>query len=343
MISDTSFLANVVTLIHMLMKTNKNRRLIGFFACLFSLIYANAQNVTIGGLKYYLYPETHTAAINNGNTWTGELDIPSEIEYNGYIYTVNAMVFDAFEDCKDLTKVRIPQTIEQIIHHVLSDEPSIGGAVSPEYNNPFEGCTSLEIVFVDEDNSSFKSVDGVLFNKDGTELYCFPAGRTSESYIIPEGVASLGGDAFKNNINLVSVKLSETISRLCNGVFLGCSSLKTIDIPENVTQIGSFVFYGCNLSALIIRGILNDNSMNEELFYGMNESTKIYVPSTELNRYKGKFNRTFYPLEEYIDGIEQIKLHQLSISIFDLSGRRVSEAAMNKGLYIRNGKKIVRK
>ena len=30
-------------------------------------------------------------------------------------------------------------------------------------------------------------------------------------------------------------------------------------------------------------------------------------------------------------------------TIYDLSGRRVSESTMNKGLYIRNGKKLVRK
>ena len=47
--------------------------------------------VTIDGLKYYLSPDTHEAFVYNGNIWTGELIIPSEVSYNDETYFVNGL------------------------------------------------------------------------------------------------------------------------------------------------------------------------------------------------------------------------------------------------------------
>ena len=58
----------------------ERKSLMLFFACIFSLT-VSSENVTIDGLKYYLYTDTHEAAINYGSTCSGELVIPSEINY----------------------------------------------------------------------------------------------------------------------------------------------------------------------------------------------------------------------------------------------------------------------
>ena len=137
----------------------KNRclqlRLFTFLVCLLSLTYAKAQNVTIDGVNYYLFPDTREAAINNKNTCSGELIIPSEVNYDGETFTVTGMSDMAFDGC-ELTKVRIPKTIEHIIQHVLTDDPNIFGQSAPESvcMNPFQRCKSLEAIEVDEDNPS---------------------------------------------------------------------------------------------------------------------------------------------------------------------------------------------
>ena len=41
---------------------------------------------------------------------------------------------------------------------------------------------------VDEDNEFYKSIEGVLFSKDGKELCCYPHGRPYDTYVIPDGV-----------------------------------------------------------------------------------------------------------------------------------------------------------
>ena len=74
-----------------------------------SLISVNAQKVKIDGLNYYLFEDTHEAVIDVDNTWTGELDIPSAVSCNGETYTVNGISWNAFYNCKKLTKVKIPK------------------------------------------------------------------------------------------------------------------------------------------------------------------------------------------------------------------------------------------
>ena len=133
------------------------------------------EEVTIDGLKYILSTESHLAKIENSNSWTGELDIPEKVTYNNEDYTVIAIDWLAFDFCYTLTKVRIPKTVLLITHYAGRDA----------CKNPFRGCSNLVSIEVDEDNPAMCSVDGVLFSKDKTQLYCYPAGKKQKRYEIP--------------------------------------------------------------------------------------------------------------------------------------------------------------
>ena len=259
----------------------------------------DGKKVACDGLRYYLFQDTDKAAIDEGNTWSGELELPSEISYTSVfnfkgeeVYHVNSISHKAFQNCKELTKVRIPKEIENIITYVLSVDEMVGSV--PDDMNPFKGCTALESIEVDEDNPALKSVDGILFNKDGSKLYAYPAGKKAESYIV----------------------------------------------PEDVTWVGMNAFNGCTLDALVIRGILDSSCMSQSLFRGLNESAKLYVQSSEMDRYKDIFPGTILPLEDYQSGIQApTSLKDQSHPIYDLNGQRIDQP--KKGIYIQNGKKIV--
>ena len=330
---------------------------------MFSLAYVNAQNVTIDGLIYYLYPETHEAALIDGNKWSGELDIPPEVTYNGELFVVNGMIWFAFKDCTELTKVRIPKTIDHIIHHVLSDDDRTG-AVSPDYMNPFLRCSSLESIVVDEENPSMSSDDGVLFSKDKTQLYCYPGGKQEEEYTIPETVTWVGADVFSSNpylstltipnsvtyissgicsncVNLKTVKLSENITHIPAYSFDKCESLSFLDIPESVQGFGESVFRWTHFEKIVIRGTF-PNGLRNDTFAIMDDATILYVQQSEINKFKKVFHGTVLPLEEYTSDINQMKIHQPSAIVYDLQGRRLT-GAPGKGLYIQNGRKKVAK
>jgi len=252
----------------------QSKRLALFWVFILSAVCVNAQNVTIDGLNYYLYPETHEAAVNV-STWSGELDIPSEVKYNEETFTVTGIRQLAFDGCNELTKVRIPKTIDHVVHHVLTDDPNIVGSGDNTCMNPFYRCRALESIEVDEENPIFKVVDGVLFSKDGTGLYCYPAGVRSEKYVVPECVTWIGGVAFGYNNHLVTVELPATIE--LHSTFWGCTRLEKINLPENLTYISAYMFTDCSSlkSIEIPSGVTN---MGESVFRGCSSLESIVLP-----------------------------------------------------------------
>ena len=134
---------------------------------------------------------------------------------------------DAFFDCTSLASIEIPDGVTSI------------GAYA------FNGCTSLASITVADNNQSYCDVDGVLFNKDKTELVQYPAGKTSASYSIPNSVTEIRWNAFSGCTSLTSVVIPDGVTSIDDSTFDGCTSLASITIPDSVTSIGEYAFYGC--------------------------------------------------------------------------------------------------
>ena len=294
--------------------------------------------VEIDGLKYYLDEDLYEATVANNNQWTGELEIPSAVDYDGKTYSVTYISYLAFDNCKSLTKVRIPKNVKDIYHY----------AGFEDCKNPFIGCVNLEAIEVEEGSEYMCSENGVLFNHDMTILYSYPGGAKSTSYSIPRGVAKMGLYTFSGNASLKSVTMPNTITtgggstfsgcssleevklsdnltqlypymfmdctqlktvdippsikRISNEAFMGCTSLKKLNVPASVTAIGYMVFAGCSFEELVIRGILKkdgwDNYYGWDIFKGLAESSVVYVPATEVEECKKYFSGVVLPLED---------------------------------------------
>ena len=312
----------------------------------------NTPTVTIGGLMYKLNKQKLSAMVANGNKWEGELVIPEQVTHEGETYTVDRIEWCGFQYCTTLTKVWIPKTVTDIVHYALWDE----------CKNPFYGCTSLESIEVDEANPSMCSVDGVLFSKDRTRLYCYPAGARNESYTVPQSVTWLGMDAFARNAYLLSVEVPNSVTFISAGTFSGCrnlnavklsknirhiaaytfencNNLRFLDIPESVTSFGEGVFRWSPLDMILIRGTFPEG-LRDDTFYFMSESTVIYVQASEVSKFKSVFQGTVLSLEDYTNGITTLAVESDQEPLYyDLQGRRLSEKPQH-GLYIKNGKKV---
>lgn len=200
--------------------------------------------VTIDGLKYYLYSQS--AVVDWGNTSSGVLMIPSEVNYNGKKYIVKGMAAGAFTRSTKLTKVIIPKTIDEIVHHVLN---GMNGAISPDYMNPFARCTALESIEVDKDNPFMCSVDGVLFSKDKTRLYAYPAGAKRESYTISETITWIGANAFAFSQNLSTLFFRGTVTGdIPEDAFEGMNTTTVIYVQQSEIEKVQKVFPGTVLA-----------------------------------------------------------------------------------------------
>jgi uncharacterized repeat protein (TIGR02543 family) len=121
--------------------------------------------------------------------------------------------------------------------------------------------------------------------------YNYMKGKASlTSIILPDGVTSIGENAFSYCPNLTSIMLPDGLISIGNRAFLECVRLTSINIPNGVTYIGSIVFGGCrNLTAINIpNGI---TSIEPSTFTGCNSLTSINVPDGVTAIGSGAFAR----------------------------------------------------
>ncbi|WP_400219631.1 leucine-rich repeat protein, partial [Methanomethylophilus alvi] len=162
----------------------------------------------------------------------------------------------------------------------------IGNGVTSIGSYAFSGCTSLASIVVSEGNTAYCSVDGVLFSKDMKTLVQYPAGRPDDSYIIPDGVTSIGQYAFRGCTSLVSVTIPDGVTSIGSNAFSGCTSLVSVTIPDSVTSIGDEAFYRCSslTSVTLPDGV---TSLGSNAFSGCSSLASITIPDsvTSIGQY----------------------------------------------------------
>jgi len=120
-------------------------------------------------------------------------------------------------------------------------------------------------IIVENHNSNFLSIDGVLFDKKIQNLITYPAGKKTEKYIIPS-----------------------TVITISDGAFSGCEYLVNITIPFSVTTIGSSVFSDCdNLNSIAIGNNVRFSGFYQhgdfhDVYYRAKQSAGIYIKRNGL-------------------------------------------------------------
>ena len=163
--------------------------------------------------------------------------------------SVTSIGSSAFSGCSSLSSVTIPNSVTSIGDSAFENCSSLSSVTIPDSvtsikGNPFSGCSGLTDITVSEQNKNYSSEDGVLFNKDKTELVSYPS-RKNKSYNIPTSVTSIGDSAFKKCSSLSSVTIPDGVTSIGSSAFSGCNSLSSVTIPDGVTSIESYAFFGC--------------------------------------------------------------------------------------------------
>lgn len=143
--------------------------------------------------------------------------------------------------------------------------PSTVKTAGSEYYGVVENLVNLEEIIVDEDNPYLSSVDGVLYNKEKTELIAYPANKSGSTYNIPETVTIVRGLAFGFTKQLEEVNIPNTVTSLGRSCFAQ-SSIKRLVVPESVETIETYLCYKCpNLAYVEINsdGYIDYNAFQE--------------------------------------------------------------------------------
>ncbi len=189
----------------------------------------------------------------------------------------------AFSDCTGLTSVTFSNSVTTIGHSAFSGCTGLTSIIIPKSvttigDSAFGYCTSLNEYIVSEYNPSYKSIDGVLFSKDGAMLIAYPYSK-SDTYTIPNNVTIIGNDAFKYCKGLTTITIPNSVTSIGNFAFSSCTGLTSITIPKSVTKIGSFAFTSC--TGLTSITIPNSISTIEELtFASCKGLTSVTIPNS---------------------------------------------------------------
>ena len=156
----------------------------------------------------------------SGCTSLETVTIPASVTYVGN---------SAFYGCTSLKSVTVPESVTYIGGYAFAECYSLKYADIPANvtgigTSPFCNCRSLENINIDEANKCYTTVDGVLYDKDKTELINYPAGKKDSSYVIPEGIRTIREKAFYGCLNLCELTIPDSVTEIESGAF-ECSSL----------------------------------------------------------------------------------------------------------------------
>jgi hypothetical protein len=157
---------------------------------------------------------------------------------------------------------------------------TISGSVTNIVGPPFDFCNGITNIEVSATNPAYVSLNGVLFDKAEDVLVQYPPGITNVSYIIPNGVTTIQGDAFSGCTSLADLTLPDSVTNIGDwGTFLGCSRLASLVIPNGVTSIPDDAFSYCtSLATIVIPDTVTNIGM--DAFTSCSNLTSVTIPDS---------------------------------------------------------------
>ena len=138
--------------------------------------------------------------VNNLAEIRVDKDNTEYISQDGVLYTKDMMSLIKYPPTKKEEEYIIPASVKSII-------PSFDNIEYDEYCTSFSNEKNLKNIYVDKNNQYFKSLDGVLYSKDGSILVRYPGAREETMYSIPDEVTSIWDTAFDDNRDRLTLEV----------------------------------------------------------------------------------------------------------------------------------------
>ena len=128
---------------------------------------------------------------------------------------------------------------------------------------------NLENINVDINNTAYISTDGILFNKNKTELLVYPMGKKDTFYKVLEGIEKITKNAFNGNMNLEEITIASTVNDIASNALKG-NNLYRISAEAENTTFKSFddILYKIGNNGTVALAVPRNITGDIELLYG---------------------------------------------------------------------------
>ena len=219
------------------------------------------------------------------STYKGDISIPSFIttgQNDDSTFRVVEIDQNAFYGCSEVTSIDIPYSVLRIV------------------DGAFKGCSGIKKFTVNENNQSYKDVDGILFSKDNKMLIKYPAKKETAEYVISEEVAIICTEAFMDNAFLRKVSVGNFVTAISDNSFKNCSALEEVELGGNVRIIGAESFKNCPKLMLVNAHGMWPAHCPNVFDEAAKQNAKLYVPRGQVMNYKRRLEwRDFKNVQEY--------------------------------------------
>lgn len=155
----------------------------------------------------------------------------------------------------------LPEGIKYVSGDAFDDSNLVTLNLPSTFCNMIDGysfmakCTGLKAINIASNNPKYKSVDGLVYSKDGDTLLLCPKGKTG-TVAIANGTKRVEHAAFYKHTQITQIDIPEGVTDFSVLALYGLERLETINIPSTLTgELG----YGAEQPALTAINVAEDN------------------------------------------------------------------------------------
>ena len=270
--------------------------------------------------------------------------------------SVTSLGDECFYDCWGLTAITIPSSVTKLGNNCFTACSGLESIVVESGNTVYDSREDCNAIIETATNTMITGCRNTKIPNSVTSLgdYCFFYCTGLTSIAIPNSVTSLGDWCFSYCTGLTSITIPNSVTEMGYQCMSCCNNLTSITIPNSVTNMIAHCFYGNTVmtEAHINRetppSLRSGYKNNGDPFIGCPAFQTIYVPrGASANYDRSPWNAYKIVEEDVQSGITAVMAEgEATAPVYHLNGRRAGTtenlSAMPKGIYIANGKKVLR-
>ena len=222
------------------------------------VLVVKSADVTIGDIRYYVYPDLSSATVSSIPDYATitEIQVPDSIFYNLTYIPVTRLGYASFKDCRNLQSVKIGNCVKAIGNQCFNNCSKLREIVIPksvssiviEDSPMFLGCDSLSSIIVSSENPYFDSrenCNAIIETSTNTLV------AACSSTVIPSTIDSIGDYVFQNMVIKGDLVLGGNIKSLGKKSFLS-ATLESVTICSPIKSIPAYCFESSKIQSLNI-------------------------------------------------------------------------------------------